>query len=58
MVIELDVFQAPFEQIVIAEVEFPTEEAAVQYHPADWFLEDVTMDKTYSNSYLSSLKQK
>ncbi len=58
MVIELDVFQAPFERIVIAEVEFPTEEAAIQYQPADWFLEDVTMNKTYSNSYLSSLKQK
>lgn len=58
MVIELDIFQAPFEQIVIAEVEFPTEEAAMQYHPADWFSEDVTGDKTYSNSYLSGLEQK
>ena len=58
IVIELDVFQTPFDRIIIAEVEFPTEEAAMQYQPADWFLEDVTADKTYSNSYLSRLKQK
>lgn len=56
MAIELDVFDAPFENTVIAELEFPDEEAAKMYHMADWFLEDVTGNVEYSNAYMSSLK--
>jgi CYTH domain-containing protein len=54
--IELDVFKAPFEGTIIAEVEFPSEEAASAYHMASWFNEDVTSDYHYKNSYMSSLK--
>lgn len=54
--IELDVFKAPFEGTIVAEVEFPTEEAARCYNPAAWFLEDVTADPKYRNSYMSSVK--
>ncbi len=35
--IELDVFKAPYEGLLLAEVEFPTEEAAHAYQPPKWF---------------------
>ena len=54
--IELDVFKAPFEGRILAEVEFPSEEAARNYKPADWFSEDVTGDRRYSNSQMSTEK--
>ena len=54
--IELDLFEAPFDGRVVAEVEFPTEEAARDYHPADWFREEVTGNREYSNAYMSSIK--
>ncbi len=54
LTIELDVFDAPYEGTIIAEVEFPSEEAAKAYKPADWFGEDVTGDYRYSNAYMSS----
>ena len=53
IIIELDVFEAPFEGRILAEVEFPSESAASAYRPADWFLEDVTGDYHYSNAYMS-----
>ena len=53
--IELDVFDDPFGGMVIAEVEFPDEEAAAAYRPAAWFLEEATGDPKYSNAYMSSL---
>ena len=51
--IELDVFGAPFEGRILAEVEFPSEDAARNYHPASWFEEDVTGNRKYSNSQMS-----
>ncbi|WP_051151043.1 hypothetical protein [Butyrivibrio sp. VCB2006] len=51
--IELDVFHAPFEGRILAEVEFPSEEAARNYRSAEWFDEDVTGDRRYSNSQMS-----
>ena len=51
--IELDVFDAPYDGTIIAEVEFPSEEAAAAYKPADWFDQDVTGDKRYSNAQMS-----
>lgn len=53
--IELDVFDEPFDGTVVAEVEFPDEEAAAGYKPASWFGEEVTGDPKYSNAYMSSL---
>ena len=49
LTIELDVFSSP-EGLVMAEVEFPTEEAALAFTPPDWFGEDVTNDSRYHNS--------
>ncbi|MBQ7657410.1 MAG: CYTH domain-containing protein [Butyrivibrio sp.] len=51
--IELDVFDAPYDGTIIAEVEFPSEEAAAAYKPAYWFNQDVTGDKRYSNAQMS-----
>ena len=56
IIIELDVFDAPFEGRILAEVEFPSERAAAAYRPAEWFLEDVTGDYHYSNAYMSTEK--
>ena len=51
--IELDVFKAPYEGLLLAEVEFPSEEAAHAYQPPSWFGEDVTYSTEYHNSTLS-----
>ena len=51
--IELDVFEAPYENLVIAEVEFESEEQANLFSPPDWFDEEVTLDPRYHNSNLS-----
>ncbi len=52
--IELDIFGAPFEGRIIAEIEFPSEEAARIYKPADWFESDVTGNPKYSNAHMST----
>lgn len=51
--IELDLFQPPFAPLIIAEVEFDSEEEAKAFIPPEWFEEDVTYDPAYHNSTLS-----
>ena len=51
--IELDVFHGEYEGVLLAEVEFPTEEAANAYTAPDWFGEDVTYSTRYHNSTMS-----
>ena len=53
--IELDVFEGDLAPLILAEVEFPSEEAANAFVAPDWFAEDVTFSKLYHNSYLSRL---
>ncbi|MCM1174180.1 MAG: CYTH domain-containing protein [Blautia sp.] len=53
LTVELDIFEAPFENLIIAEVEFPDEQMARAFCPLDWFLDDVTDDPAYHNSNLS-----
>lgn len=53
LTIELDLFDAPFASLVIAEVEFESIEQAQAFVPPEWFGEDVTENREYSNSYLS-----
>lgn len=55
--IELDVFEGELAPLVLAEVEFPTEEEANSFLPPDWFSEDVTFSPLYHNSFLSQLKK-
>ena len=51
--IELDIFEKPYENLVIAEVEFESEEEAAEFQPPDWFEKDVTLNRRYHNSNLS-----
>lgn len=51
--VELDIFDAPFAPLIIAEVEFPDKEMAEAFLPLDWFSQDVTNDPAYHNSNLS-----
>lgn len=51
--IELDVFEGDLAPLILAEVEFPTEEDAKNFIPPEWFAEDVTFSKLYHNSFLS-----
>ncbi|MGN0384699.1 MAG: CYTH domain-containing protein [Lachnospiraceae bacterium] len=53
LTIELDVFDAPFAPLVLAEVEFGSKNAAESFIAPDWFDEDVTYDPTFHNSFLS-----
>ena len=56
LVAEVDVFEAPFAPLIMAEVEFENEEQAKAFVPPTWFGEDVTFDGRYHNSYMSKLK--
>ena len=51
--IELDVFEKSLAPLIIAEVEFPSEEVANSYTPPAWFGRDVTFSSDYHNSTLS-----
>lgn len=51
--IELDVFQPPLAPLVLAEVEFPTEEEALAFQPPEWFGREVTYDPSCCNASLS-----
>lgn len=53
LTIELDVFHNEYKGLLLAEVEFPSEEAANAYVPPEWFGEDVTLSSKYHNSTLS-----
>lgn len=53
LTIELDVFDAPYENLWLAEVEFSTKEEAENFLPPSWFGEDVTFSTEYQNSTLS-----
>ena len=54
LTIELDQFDAPYETLCLAEVEFPSVEVAEAFLPPSWFGEDVTFTGKYHNSYLSA----
>lgn len=53
--IELDLFSSPKKGLLLAEVEFSSEEEALAFCPPDWFGEDVTGSSLYHNSNLSKL---
>lgn len=54
--IELDIFSSPFAPMMLAEVEFSTEEEALEFTAPEWFGEEVTFDSRFHNSYLSQMK--
>lgn len=53
LTIELDIFHAPYEGLIFAEVEFESTEQAIAYEPPAWFGKDVTISPFYHNSSLS-----
>lgn len=55
--IELDIFDGALAPLVLAEVEFPTEEEAAAFQPPDWFGEEVTYDPAYTNARLGRQKE-
>lgn len=53
LIVELDEFAPPFAPLMLAEIEFPSKEAANAFRMPEWFAEDVTQDIRYHNSYMS-----
>lgn len=51
--VELDVFEEPFNDLIMAEVEFPTEEECLAFRQPDWLGPDVTDDGRFHNSRMS-----
>ena len=51
--IELDVFAGELAPLVLAEVEFDSEDEALVFTAPEWFGEDVTYSSEYHNSTLS-----
>lgn len=55
LTIELDEFYKPMNDLLLAEVEFPSLEEANAFVPPEWFGEDVTFDTAYHNSTMSRM---
>ena len=61
-VIELDLFKnvkdpmEPTMDLMMAEVEFPSEDEAMAFTAPEWFGEEVTLDKRYHNSEMTKSK--
>ncbi len=53
LTLELDIFGGLHQGLIIAEIEFPSEELANSFVPPAWLSNDVTNDGRYHNSYLS-----
>ncbi len=53
LTVELDVFRENLEGLILAEIEFQTEEQAKKFIPPAWIGKEVTDDYRYTNSYLS-----
>lgn len=51
--IELDVFGGEMKGFCMAEVEFPSEEKALEFVKPDWLDKDVSGDYRYTNNYFS-----
>jgi adenylate cyclase len=52
--IEIDVYDGELAGLVVAEIEFPSEEEARAFDPPDWLGEDVTGDPAYLNETLAT----
>ncbi len=51
--IELDIYSGELEGLVVAEVEFETEEESGRFIAPDWFGEEITSDERYKNKKLA-----
>ena len=50
---EVDVYAAPHEGLLVAEVEFPSAEAGARFEPPGWLGPEVTGDPRYANQSLA-----
>lgn len=55
LTLELDLFHGDLAPLILAEIEFASEESALAYQPPEWLGEDVTFSAAYHNSTLSRL---
>lgn len=53
--IELDVFEGDYQGLILAEIEFPSEQEALAFTAPGWFSRDVTFSGEYQNSRLAIL---
>ena len=53
LTIELDVFEGRYAGLILAEVEFTSEEEAMAFQAPEWFGRDVTFTREYQNSRLA-----
>ena len=53
LTVELDVFAGDLAPLILAEVEFSSENEANAFVPPEWLGEDVTFDRRYHNSTMS-----
>ncbi len=51
---EVDVYEGDLEGLVVAEIEFPSEEAAREFEPPGWIGQEVTGDERYLNETLAT----
>lgn len=58
LVLELDIFKDAFDGLIMGEIEFPDEETAKKYTPPAYVSEEVTYDKRFHNSTMSSMSLK
>ena len=56
LTVELDIYGGRHAGLVVAEVEFESEEEALSFVPPAWFGEDITKDKSYKNMMLATKK--
>jgi CYTH domain-containing protein len=56
LVIELDIFQGSLKGLIVAEVEFTSEEKMKLFKPPEWFGKDITQDDFSSNVFLAGKK--
>lgn len=54
LIAELDIYFGELEGLMTVEVEFLTENMALNFIPPKWFGKDVTMDNRYKNTNLST----
>jgi len=50
--IELDIYFEPLKGLILAEVEFESEEESLKFQVPDWFEEEVTEDERFKNKNL------
>ncbi|MBE5932257.1 MAG: CYTH domain-containing protein [Lachnospiraceae bacterium] len=57
LILELDFFKDLFQGLVMGEIEFPDEDTAKKYNLPDFIIREVTFDKRYHNSNMSTMPQ-